>query len=294
VGALYAGIDGGQSATHAVVCGEDGVVLGKGRAGPADEVGATVDSTRLRDALASALRGAVADAGLPGKQRFAAIVAGISGYEGRVVGAAPALPSERVVIMHDAPIAHAGALAGEPGIVVIAGTGSVAYSLDPYGHAEQFGGWGYLFGDEGSGFWIAREAIANVVRHDACQATETVLAFFGARSLREFVRAFYLGEISRARLATFAPACIAAARDAVSCECLRDAAVRAADELAKLAGLAITDTLRTVAFVGGLMSDAWFKAQIYGALQARAAGVTIVEPLHEPALGAVLLARKQR
>ncbi len=233
--ALYAGIDGGQSATQAAVCGEDGVVLGTGRAGPADEIGATPESTRLRDALESALRDAVARAGLPANQQFAAIVAGISGYEGRIVGVTPALPSQRVVIMHDAPIAHAGALAGEPGVVVIAGTGSTAYSVDPDGHAEQFGGWGYVFGDEGSAFWIAREALANVTRHDACHATKTVLQFFGAQSLRELVRAFYIGEVSRQRVASFAPVCLEAARASLSCACLREPVRQAAQELAALA-----------------------------------------------------------
>lgn len=288
----YAGIDGGQSATQAVVCGDDGVVLGSGRAGPADEIGATVASTRLRDALHAALSDALAKAKLPDDQRFAAIVAGVSGFEGRVVGVAPDLPSEQFLIMHDAPIAHAGALDGEPGIVVIAGTGSVAYSVDPNGHAEQFGGWGYLFGDQGSAFWIAREAIANITRHEACSATTTVLTFFGAESLRELVRAFYLDEISRERLATFAPVCIAAAQDANACDCLRDPARRAAEQLAKLANLAVTDTLRTVAFVGGLMRDAWFKEQTYGALQTLTQGVTIVEPQHDPVVGALLLARR--
>jgi N-acetylglucosamine kinase-like BadF-type ATPase len=289
---MYAGIDGGQSATSAVVCGDDGVVLGTGRAGPADEIGATAGSTRLRDALEGALRDAVAGAGLPHDQQFVAIVAGISGYEGRPAGVAPSLPAQRVAIMHDAPIAHAGALAGEPGIVVIAGTGSVAYSVDPNGHAETFGGWGYLFGDEGSAFWIASEAISNVTRHDACGATGEVAAYFDVGSLRELVRAFYLGDISRERLASFARICVAAAREAQSCACLRDPALRAADELAELAGRAVTDTLRTVAFVGGLMGDAWFKERTYRALQARAEGVTIVEPQHEPVFGALLLARK--
>ena len=275
------------------MCGDDGAVLGSGRAGPADEIGATPQSTRLRDALETALRNAVLDAGLPVGQQFAAIVAGISGYEGRVAGVAPQLPSRRAVLMHDAPIAHAGALAGEPGIVVIAGTGSVAYCVDSSGRAEQFGGWGYLFGDEGSAFWIACEAITNVARHPGCDAVDAILTFFEARSLRELVSAFYLGEISRERLAAFAPSCIADARDATtSCACLRDPARRAPDELAKLASLGVTDTLRTVAFVGGLMRDAWLKERTYLALQKRVAGVSIVEPLYEPALGALLIARR--
>jgi len=288
----YAGIDGGQSATHAVVCDDAGVVLGRGVAGPADEVDATAASTRLRDAIEDSLRDAMAKAGLPRNERFAGIVAGISGYEGRVIGAQPRLPSDRVALLHDAPIAHAGALNGEPGIVVIAGTGSVAYSVDPNGHAETFGGWGFLFGDEGGAFWIARTAIARVANHDACPAANDVVQFFGVASLRELVRAYYLGEISRDRIAAFAPLCIDAAERRSACACLREPAEAATEELAKLATAAVTPTLRTVSFVGGLMRAGWFKERTYRALQARSKGVSIVEPFADPAVGAALLARR--
>ncbi len=73
---------------------------------------------------------------------FAAIVAGISGYNGTQRGRPPQLPSERVKLMHDAPIAHAGALGGRPGVVIIAGTGSVIYARDDGGagvHARRLG-----------------------------------------------------------------------------------------------------------------------------------------------------------
>ncbi|HKE37033.1 MAG TPA: BadF/BadG/BcrA/BcrD ATPase family protein, partial [Candidatus Baltobacteraceae bacterium] len=123
-----AGIDGGQTSTAAVIGDERGRVVGRGVAGPADEVGQGADSTRMHDALSGALRAACKGAGLDAGTHFEAIVAGVSGYEGRVYGKMPQLPAARFVLMHDAPIAHAGALAGEPGVVVIAGTGSVVYA----------------------------------------------------------------------------------------------------------------------------------------------------------------------
>ena len=90
--------------------------------------------------------------GLPSESNFAAIVAGVSGYEGRVYGAPPEMPTRHFTLMHDAPVAHAGALAGMPGVVVIAGTGSVVYARDENGRSQTLGGWGFLFGDEGSAF----------------------------------------------------------------------------------------------------------------------------------------------
>ena len=161
---LFAGIDAGQSSTTAAIAGSDGTIIARGYAGPADEIGATAESTRLRDALEGALADAIVNAKLDPSSRFDAIVAGISGYEGRIYGAAPRLPSDRVRLVHDSAIAHAGALGGKPGIVVIAGTGSAAYATFADGSAHFEGGWGYLFGDEGSAFWIARSAVSAATR----------------------------------------------------------------------------------------------------------------------------------
>ena len=90
---LVAGIDGGQSSTVAAIGDERGRVLGRGAAGPADEIGAGPESTRLFDALRDALDDARRNAGLPDRARFDAIVAGVSGYDGRVYGRTLALPS---------------------------------------------------------------------------------------------------------------------------------------------------------------------------------------------------------
>ena len=117
--------------------------------------------------------------------------------------------------MHDARIALAGALEG-PGIVLVAGTGSVAYGEDAAGRSARAGGWGYLFGDRGSAFWIARSALSEAMRaFDAGatnELTEAALAHFGASNLRALAGDFYSGKISRAQLAGFATVVAKAAR----------------------------------------------------------------------------------
>ncbi|HVA28534.1 MAG TPA: hypothetical protein VNF68_10160, partial [Candidatus Baltobacteraceae bacterium] len=122
----FAGIDAGQSSTTAVIGAADGRVISRGGAGGCDELGARPDSTRLRDALEGALREALRVAQLPETTQLRALVAGISGYDAEPVGAAPRFTAEKTALMHDAPIAHAGAFGGGSGVVVIAGTGSVA------------------------------------------------------------------------------------------------------------------------------------------------------------------------
>ena len=69
-----------------------------------------------------------------------------------------------VVVVNDALIALVAGAGDTPGIVIIAGTGSIAYGRNARGIAARSGGWGHIIGDEGSGYWIGREALSAVVR----------------------------------------------------------------------------------------------------------------------------------
>jgi N-acetylglucosamine kinase-like BadF-type ATPase len=291
--APFAGIDGGQSSTIALIGDENGRILGRGTAGPADEVGAGADSTRLRDALRDALSHACRSAGLPDGSSFAAIVAGVSGYEGRVYGALPQMPAQRFMLMHDAPVAHAGALAGEPGVVVIAGTGSVVYARDENGGSQTLGGWGYLFGDEGSAFRIARDALVLLMAAqddgDSSLREETQAAcdFFAMDSLHRVARAFYAGELARERLASFTPVAIRFAR-------FRAIADAGADRLAALAHRALAAIKdRRVALTGGLFADADFYERVRRGILSATPGAQVGHAKYEPAAGALLLAYRE-
>lgn len=287
-GGFVAGIDGGQSSTVAAIGDATGREIGRGTAGPADEVGQGPGSTRLRDALRAALDAACANAGIARDTAFDAIVAGVSGYEGRVYGAVPELPSDNVSLLHDAPVAHAGALAGAPGVTVIAGTGSVVYASG--GTAERtLGGWGFLFGDEGSAFWFAREALAAMMRgaDDAAELrdeTRAARTFFERPSLRAIARAAYAGEIDRTKLAGFA-------REALRFESLQPIAARGAQRLSALVASAVADGAPPrVALAGGMFADDAYRARVAAAIVARVPRAEVLRPRHDPAAGALLLA----
>jgi N-acetylglucosamine kinase-like BadF-type ATPase len=291
---LYAGIDGGQSSTTAVVGDERGNVLGRGSAGPADEVAQESGSTRLRDALQGALAAALRDAKLAPNVRVEAVVAGISGYDGRITGAAPSFNTKRVALMHDAPIAHAAAFDGEPGVLIIAGTGSVAYGVAPGGESLTVGGWGYLFGDEGSAFWIAcealREAMAIEDHGDTDELWEDVAAAFGSPSLRRLTRDVYRGSISRDAIAAFAERVIELAPRN---EAVRDIVLAGALALASQARLCakrLHIKKARVAFTGGLMRSEWFSQAVTAALNEVAPKMVRVQPHREPVEGALLMA----
>jgi N-acetylglucosamine kinase-like BadF-type ATPase len=286
-----AGIDGGQSSTTAVIGDERGRIVGRGRAGPADEVGAGERSCRLRDALEGALHAALDDAHLVPETRFAAVVAGVSGFAGSVRGQPPRLPSDRVILLHDTLIAHAGALGGDPGVVVIAGTGSAIYATGGP-RSWNAGGWGYLFGDEGSAFWLAREALAALMRLEdegapAGGALRAACEFFSLPSLRAIARGYYAGEISRAALAGFAPA-------ALAFEEFRTLAERGAEWLATLACKAIeAGAAPTVAGTGGMFTDHGFARRFADAVVAATPQALVVQPRHESNVGALLLGYRE-
>ncbi len=288
-----AGIDGGQSSTQAMIGDESGRIIGRGMAGPCDEIGQTPQSTRLADALHGALHEACRAAGLSEGAPFEAIVAGISGYEGRVYGAAPQLLSANVLLVHDAVAAHAGALCGAAGAIVIAGTGSVVYGRSDDGREATFGGWGYLFGDEGSAFWIVRETLATLMRSQ--DAGDTALdderramqAFFGVDSLRAVARRFYTGAISRHRVAAFAPV-------AMRFSAFAEIVQKGATELGTLACQALNAlSVDRVALSGGLVQDRRYYDAIAGVIAKRRSKTQIVPATYEPVAGALLLAYRQ-
>jgi N-acetylglucosamine kinase-like BadF-type ATPase len=102
-------------------------------------------------------------------------------------------PDSRLVIVNDALIALEAGAPGAAGSVLIAGTGSIAYGRDAAGRAARAGGWGYVLGDEGSGYWLGRQALRAVVRGSDGRGPRTalaplVLAHYGLKSPTELVR----------------------------------------------------------------------------------------------------------
>ncbi|MBV8491668.1 MAG: hypothetical protein JO199_14170 [Candidatus Eremiobacteraeota bacterium] len=287
-----AGIDGGQSSTIAVVGDAQGRIVGRGWAGGADEIGAGEGSTRMRDALEGALARALTAAALPADTSFAAVIAGVSGYEGRLFGQAPVFKTPRFVLMHDAPIAHAGALGGKPGVTILSGTGSVVYASDGV-LGRTLGGWGYLFGDEGSAFWLVREALSELMRREddgdrtlQSQARE-ICEYFGHAALRPLMRAIYGGDVARDRFASLAPKIL-------EMPAFAPIAARGAERLGSLAAGAIAaGAAPVVACTGGVFASGAFLESVRGAVARRQPGVRFVTPRFEPAAGALLLAYRE-
>jgi hypothetical protein len=118
-----------------------------------------------------------------------------------------------------------------PGIVVICGTGSICYGRNAEGLAARSGGWGYILGDEGSGYWLGRQALAAVVRHvdgrgPATSLTAVVLEHFRVRQVNDLIQEVHLRDPRRHRVASLGGALQAAidAGDPVAREILDEGA----------------------------------------------------------------------
>lgn len=169
-------------------------------------------------------------------------------------GLLTSLPAQRIAVTSDAVIAHAGALNGEPGVVLIVGTGVVALAIDADGALRTADGWGPWLGDEGGGAWIGAAGLRAALRaHDRRGPSTTLLdaarARFGAPQTwpAQFTDA--------AALASFAPDVLAADSDATA-----RAIVTAAAEALAATARAVGDG--PVAMVGGLAGYAALRTQL--------------------------------
>jgi len=216
---LFLGVDGGQSSTVALIADETGRVLGAGRGGPCNHAAAGEGRQKFARAMAECLQGACAMASLDADAvEFEAACLGFSGgVTDKEAYSREFIRSKAFKITHDAEIALTGATGGEPGIIVIAGTGSIAFGKNAEGKTARAGGWGYIFGDEGGAFDIVRCAlrVSLAMEEGWGELTDLrgrLLVATGAGSANELMHAWY-NRFNRTEVAKLAPLVDEAARD---------------------------------------------------------------------------------
>ncbi|KXV02586.1 N-acetylglucosamine kinase [Gluconobacter potus] len=150
-------LDGGGSKTLLVVLRQDGAIADIGRAGGSNPF----DQPLWRETLSGLF------ARLPPETRAAGL--GLAGFgesstlnqrQRALISAS--LPNIPLYLTNDVDMACTAAFAGQEGVLLLSGTGSMAWATDGQGHHCRVGGWGSLFGDEGSAFWIGRKALGLV------------------------------------------------------------------------------------------------------------------------------------
>lgn len=243
-------VDGGGTKCLAVLLDQSRQVVGTGRSGSCNYQGSGAEAAArelaaaIRQAMEEWRSGAVPP--YPADDReteweVECAVFGIAGLDTdcdrqvitRFVGSVLAqlhLRVRHLIVENDGYAALLGATGGKPGILVIAGTGSVAFGVNEDQQTARAGGWGHRVGDEGSGYWIGKQAIVAVLkaadgRGEATMLQEMVLSGLGLQQVDELVNWTYSSRYSVAKVGELSPLVsrAAAAGDQVAIRILQQA-----------------------------------------------------------------------
>jgi N-acetylglucosamine kinase-like BadF-type ATPase len=299
------GIDGGGTATKALAAGTDGRIIGYGASGPSNyQAVGVVNAGR---AVLAAARSALGDQSLTPDEYFLG-VAGVGRPVDRMnlkQTIAALAPSSRVTVATDAYIAWAGGTVCRPGVVVIAGTGVIAFGINQSGQEEYSGGWGYLLGDEGSAYDLGRRGMIAVLREAdgrgvATSLTGSLLDYLGLpdrKDLDRIVPVIYQQSTDQRLIAEFARRVTreAEAGDRVAMQIVRTAARELSlAARAVLEKLGFTAGPGEVIITGGVFDAAPLVTELFTRyLQRSVSGITVARPRFKPVVGALLLALRQ-
>ena len=298
----YIGVDGGGSKTAALVIDESQNPLGRGLAGGSNHLRVGIE-TATRN-IERAVNIALVEAGIAIRNVEYAYC-GIAGadhpaHHQRVVDALRIFfPHGNFIVDTDARIALTGAVGFGSGVVIISGTGSVAFGRNEAGREARAGGWGPTIGDEGSGYAIARDGLSAIVRaHDgrgkATRMTEMLCYNYDMCSPEDLPRFVYATTTHADDIARYGKLVIEAARqdDEVASEILNRAGCELGEcVLAVARRLEITGGEFPVAYVGGAFNAGdLLLAPMRKALSREAPQAQLITPKLTPTEGAAMMA----
>lgn len=296
------GIDAGGTKTVCLLADEHGTIIAEARRGGANLQ--AVGELEVEKVLHDVMEEAIGDRDV----RPAAICLGIAGVDRpddsvvvksimKRIGY-----KARVLVVNDALVALEAGAPGQPGVVVISGTGSISYGRNAVGEAARSGGWGYVLGDEGSGYWIGRAALRAVLRQSDHRGPKTVLSMlllehFGIQRAQELIHEVYHTNLKPSAIGSLAQ-CVQAAftqGDAVAIGILRGAA----DEL-EASALSVARRLDmigqpfTFILAGGIFRAVpWLEQELERRLPVSSPQSRVRLLDREPAAGAVALALQE-
>lgn len=296
--ACYLGVDGGGTKTEALIADARGHVLGHGLAGPSNPY--FVARRSALAALRRAVGAARVAAGGAAIARAALCVPALrQHFDPAAVASALDLPEQALSVEGDERNAFYGALGGEYGVVVLAGTGSFALGVRRDGERATVGGWGPILGDEGSGYWIGLQALRAVIaahegRGPATALTPLVVAQWALADLAGLRARVYGEQHRRHHIAALAPLVLQAAEmgDAPAAAIMAEAG-RALAELgvAVVRRLEIDSPEYDLVLAGGVRRlGRWIVDPFQAAVREACPRIHLREPRFSPAVGAVMLA----
>ena len=298
---IFLGIDGGGSTTSCAIANES-ALLANATAGGSNIV--RLGEEQARKGLREAIEKACAAASLQPSalERICVGMAGagrpeVSQIVQRIIAE---ITSSETLVVGDMVVALEAAFGEAPGVITIAGTGSIAYGKNAHGRTVRAGGWGFAISDEGSGHWIGRSAVMSVMRaHDEGAGSnlfKVISQAWGITTLGELVRAANATP-SRDFAGLCAPIIVAADAGDVSA---RTVLTQAGAELAGLAKVVISRIFEDgsdvrVAMAGGVFRNSALVRQVfYNSLRAEYPNAAVLPTVVEPVKGALEIARRGR
>lgn len=299
---LYLGIDGGGTRTTAALMNAAKEVVAEGIAGPSNPLRVGVE--RAVSNIAKAIE-AACDAGGLSRGDIVAATLGLAGVRRQDIrervreSFVKRVGVRKITVITDAEIALFGTTLGKPGLVVIAGTGSICLGKNEKGERAISGGWGPLAGDEGGGVGIAQAALHQIAKASDGRGKPTALTasaseYFRASGPENLIVAIYSPLIDNSRIAGFARLVVETARegDKIAIEILKDAGrelgVAACAVLKKL-GLERRSV--PIGCVGSIFQAGKLLTKpMIETIHAVAPKAYLTEPLMEPSHAAALMA----
>jgi N-acetylglucosamine kinase-like BadF-type ATPase len=293
-------LDGGASRTRCIAIDSSGHILGQAESGPSNHLQAEQDDIekQIAEVTEKTLRAAHLS-----REEIVCLSAGLAGVDYDGYGQEPMralfhrMGFTRCFIYGDMRIAHAAALAMKPGIVIIAGTGSAVLGIDNEGRVAKVGGWGPLYGDEGSAHSVSVAALRAAARaYDGrgpgTALVEAVTSALGLKDFRETISVLY--GPGAARPAHLCPVVhrIAMEGDAIARSLFEAAAAELAESVSAAArALQFAGGPLDVSYQGGAIEGCTLLVQSLEAVLSRQLPHThLVPPRWPPVIGAYLLA----
>jgi N-acetylglucosamine kinase len=306
MGSFFIGVDGGGTKTMGVIAGEDAKVIANSEVGSTNHHSNPLEVVRgnLGTLIATLLKAAKAQ-----PDQVDTICLGMAGVDRPedkplIKGIiAESLPSAQCIPVNDGIIALVGGAEKPVGIIVIAGTGSIAFGFNAAGQSARAGGWGHVLGDEGSGYVLGLRALRSVVRAYDGRTEPTKLHDIVLRHLDierpEQLLAWIkkvnagkaeIGSLSRLVFDAFDEG------DATAAAIIREEAAELADAARAVARKLFPSSSDFEIVVGGgnlRKCETYFDA-FQKEVATRLPGVSVIHPRREPVEGAVLYAIQNR
>ena len=294
-------MDGGGSRTRCAAFGLNGELLADIETGPSNHL--QVERELVVQSLTEAVRTVMAKCARD-LTDVICVSAGLAGVDVDGTGSdemakiLEGLGFQRLVINGDMVIAHAGALGGDPGVIALAGTGSSILGVNESGERVKVGGWGPIFGDEGSAYRIGQEALRASARAfdgrgPTTALTDVINYTFGLNSFSETLGAVYSNELKPRDIAALSRPVYAAAE--AGDETARNIFLKAGEELADCVDAAIRrlkmdSTGCKISYQGAVLESCAIARESFSEQLIRIhSNCQLIPPMTSPLAGAYLL-----